>query len=718
MTMGGATVRLFTLLPLFHPRRPSSLLFLRSLVSHKSSLFLFPLLSLPPSPFLSPPKCSHQLHTQIPSLNSISGFDSHHPWPEFTDFVHWVSRLGYSNAPLDVHQFVDVQLLPQNFLQDANACLAFARDHPALLWSLPREDIEVVVENGSPFLFINASAAAARMKSFLGGGTNDVLASDEPSTADLVEFLLSYAHTTIKFPENMQIHSRVESSVRKLFNELANSNGSSVDSVATAQFSERYRCSFMNFAKNSECLQCDELRPKKFVSGEWECPQCNFLNFGRNVVCLRCDCKKSGVNSFLSPTSVSGLGADISVKGYSDDIIPGSGDEQQWFTKIAQLELSSELRSSLADEDFPETMKAEDNRYSASKGNLGIVNNYGPNGFETASAENSINVKISQSLDELVGEKSSPSATSTFVYSQYGKHSEPKSGLDTYAPVEQQMLNEKSSRQRGNKDYKREKDEKSEQWFKKVGERQAVNKDLPSAISDDDFPEIMPIHKAENRFVVSKKKDRSLTSPMYKRRVVMEQAGSNYYVPFVPFPPGYFANEKSREGSESIHANEQTGPMSSDAGGAGERKEGKYSDPVFEASNNVNQNPKYFESQFRSPDDDSKSQSLSENASVGHSWRERSLEGSAVKEPDLLDMSEEAKAERWFRRVAQIKDISELSQIPDEDFPSIMPMRKGVNRFVVSKRKSPLERRLTSSQYPRNLPVVNSDSVREETDSD
>lgn len=32
----------------------------------------------------------------------------------------------------------------------------------------------MVVENGSPFLFINASAAAARMKSFLGGGTNDV----------------------------------------------------------------------------------------------------------------------------------------------------------------------------------------------------------------------------------------------------------------------------------------------------------------------------------------------------------------------------------------------------------------------------------------------------------------------------------------------------------------------------------------------------------------
>lgn len=98
-------------------------------------------------------------------------------------------------------------------------------------------------------------------------------------------------------------------------------------------------------------------------------------------------------------------------------------------------------------------------------------------------------------------------------------------------------------------------------------------------------------------------------------------------------------------------------------------------------------------------------------------WSGKSLEGSAVKETDPLDMSEEAKAERWFRRVAQIKDSSELSQIPDEDFPSIMPMRKGVNRFVVSKRKTPLERRLTSPQYRRNLPVVSSDPVKKEDDS-
>jgi hypothetical protein len=40
-----------------------------------------------------------------------------------------------------------------------------------------------------------------------------------------------------------------------------------------------------------------------------------------------------------------------------------------------------------------------------------------------------------------------------------------------------------------------------------------------------------------------------------------------------------------------------------------------------------------------------------------------------------------------------------------------------VNRFVVSKRKTPLERRLTSTQYRKNLPIVSSDPVKENDSS-
>ena len=56
----------------------------------------------------------------------------------------------------------------------------------------------------------------------------------------------------------------------------------------------------------------------------------------------------------------------------------------------------------------------------------------------------------------------------------------------------------------------KEQSEKSERWFKKVAELHDVA-DLSSAISD----EIMPMRKGESRFVVSKKKDRSLTFPPY-----------------------------------------------------------------------------------------------------------------------------------------------------------------------------------------------------------
>lgn len=88
--------------------------------------------------------------------------------------------------------------------------------------------------------------------------------SDEPSTADLMEFLLSYAHMAIGYSEDMQILSRVESSVRKLFSELANSKGTSTESVATVQkkISDSYAQAPRSFGKNVE---------KK--KGDWTCPR-------------------------------------------------------------------------------------------------------------------------------------------------------------------------------------------------------------------------------------------------------------------------------------------------------------------------------------------------------------------------------------------------------------------------------------------------------------
>ncbi|KAL9248105.1 hypothetical protein vseg_021464 [Gypsophila vaccaria] len=53
------------------------------------------------------------------------------------------------------------------------------------------------------------------------------------------------------------------------------------------------KCNFMNFAKNSVCLQCDAKRPKRqLLPGEWECPQCDFLNYRRNMTCFNCEHKR------------------------------------------------------------------------------------------------------------------------------------------------------------------------------------------------------------------------------------------------------------------------------------------------------------------------------------------------------------------------------------------------------------------------------------------
>lgn len=269
-------------------------------------------------------------------------------------------------------------------------------------------------------------------------------------------------------------------------------------------------------------------------------------------------------------------------------------------------------------------------------------------------------------------------------------------------------------------------EDKSERWFKKVAELHDVT-DLTTAISDDDFPEIMPMRKGENRFVVSKKKDRSLTSPTYKRQQAMEQESSSGFVPFVPFPPDYFAKKDVNQQSKTSNSNQVSHEVSSKASNDTNLVQEKISPSSHmslqnssTATNNMNlvqetQNTQINKSATR-PETSNGDQVTPENQKVRNTWEGSSLEGSAVKETDPLDMSEEAKAERWFKRVAQIKDISELTQIPDEDFPSIMPMRKGVNRFVVSKRKTPLERRLTSPQYRKDVRTVSSEPTKKEGD--
>ena len=556
------------------------------------------------------------------------------------------------------------------------------------------------------------------------------------------------------------------------------------------------------------------------------------------MTCLRCDCKRPGEASFGSTNSRSGVGYGNGRFANKVDIDSRLADNEEkaerWFSKISQLDSTTDMNSAIGDEDFPEIMPLRkgvnrfvvstrktplERRLANAQNRRNLGNDGTPEGdFQSGGSNKTIDTSVSKSLDEILGRSSAVSGVdnnstttaenagsesrppfSGSASSQYGR---PKGNNSSYAPFvplpadmfanksqnpkedsekavanssgsfapeatdqlgpisgtsesnkygDYLKLSEKPVSQAESKVEDKEQAEKSERWFKKVAELHDVT-DLASAISDEDFPEIMPMRKGENRFVVSKKKDRSLTSPTYKRRLAMDQASKTNFVPFVPFPPDYFAKKDKQQPNEADSTQKvagETSPTSAIPEKLSERLDDRMHDrdhmqPTENQTNSPGSRnfssgensrdrptPSYSNPQTNTKDGwnsgysgkdnttnlNESSPGLPKNQNVRQGWTGKSLEGSAVKEPDPLDMSEEAKAERWFRRVAQIKDISELSQIPDEDFPSIMPMRKGVNRFVVSKRKTPLERRLTSPQYRRNLPVVSSEPVKKENES-
>lgn len=741
-----------------------------------------------------------------------------------------------------------IEEFSDEFLRASAACLAFSRDRSDLLGSLSRRDIGVIVENGTPFIFKRALDTARRMRAFLGISAINAFESDKAQTVDLMKYLLSYASNPTVSSERSNLYQGqlVESSVRNLLSELSRL-GCGVPAPEPSvsvqhQFPDGYgqtprplgqkiemkrgdwicpRCSFMNFARNFKCLECEEARPKRqLTGGEWECPQCDFFNYGRNLVCLRCDCKRPGEASFGTSKSSSASEYANAVHANKPDIesrlAANEEKAQRWFSKLSQLDSASDLSSAAADEDFPEIMPMRKgvNRFVVSTRKTPLERRLANSQYQRNDQTGSVSAPISQSLDEILGRTSAVSdvdkknfadgqnavtnsslSESSSASPQYGHPKSSNSSYVPFVPLPDDMFAKKPQKMECSQKAVMESIESVSRKFseqtsavsvsnesgKLVDSLQLSEKpsnqvesseqhdasDLASPTSDEDFPEIMPMRKGENRFVVSKKKDRSLTSPMYKRRMAMEQAGSTNFVPFVPFPPDYFAKKDKQQPDGAVSTAEDTGETSlgstisqnsennrpwvsdinhvqrmenqqnstrrlnleSSGENLNERKPGITSgssssgnlmnNSFNSESNNQDDWSTQFsgkESRIEKPNLTGNSTQQPENQNVRSGWTGKSLEGSAVQEPDPLDMSEEAKAQRWYRRVAQIKDISELSKIPDEDFPSIMPMRKGVNRFVVSKRKTPLERRLTSQQYRRNLPIVSSDPVKKENE--
>ncbi|CAH2072492.1 unnamed protein product [Thlaspi arvense] len=747
-------------LSLFSP--PPLFIFRGIFIGRVTNLRRFHRLASAPSSVGSPNRCSLSLLVSLPPLThtislgrlhthrvrfSAADFvpSYHHRLLEWTELLQSLSEAGYfpDSGPISDSENDFSPGFPDELLRPALACLALARDRPDLLEMLSRRDVEVVVENGKPFLFTTGPDSLKKMSLYLRSGPQGIgkiLDMDKASTVDLMRLLLSYVVDSAS-SEGSKHHNQeiMESSVRSLLSEIAkmsfrtpesNVRGSTMQNQSSfsngqplGSFQKNIemkrgdwicsRCSGMNFARNVKCFQCDEARPKRQLTGrEWECPQCDFYNYGRNVACLRCDCKRPGDFSLSSANS-----------GYSKDpelerrLIENEEKAQRWFSKVAQG--GSDANSVDTDEDFPEIMPLRKgvNRFVVSTRKTplerrlanaeGSVATDGMKGSE----DKAMGTKTNRSLNEILGSPSSLASRSddNNVSSRRFQSSHVvNSDFVPFVPLPSDMFAKKPDKEEtqisvttnnqmdgvsddnrnvyqedkssasliGKETDEPAKDEKesegkSARWFKRITELHNVS-DLESVTQEENSPEKMPMRKGENRFVVSRKKDRSLTSPADKRRMSIEAKDADF-VPFVPFPPDYFAKHKQPEETTDTTIPSPATENTSQVGVVEEPRE---------PSSNKNPEP----------------------MAAKKIRNGKSLEGSLVTEPDLLDMSEEAKAERWFKRVAEIQNISELSQIPDEDFPSIMPMRKGVNRFVVSKRKTPLERRLASQRQQRNPP--------------
>ncbi|XP_062224521.1 zinc finger protein VAR3, chloroplastic-like [Phragmites australis] len=869
------------------------------------------------------------------------------PFPEWSRFVDRLAAAGYASralCPSDELALASGCGLSDGAEAAVFSCLAFARDRPDLLRSLPRKDVEVLVANAAPALFKDGEASAQRLLRYLAGEESDDIVSERAETVDIVRYMLSYIYSSSD--SNSEDKELTDSAVRNILAELVSFSGLSqsssfVESTPRQTSSSQHerisrppgqtiemkrgdwictRCSFMNFARNVRCLECNEHRPKKMLTGgEWECPQCEFYNYGRNMECLRCTCKRPATIPPNPASAGAGLGGvarllnvtDVGKSEIERKLAENDEKAERWLSKVSQLDDSADLSSLAEDEDFPEIMPMRKgvNKFVVSTrktslerrlANAQYISNNSP---QAASSDS----KISQTLDRILGRSTSTAAPNNQSGAEAAKTEAPKKSMDhrggtdpvPFVPLSADIFSKPhSSNGQTNENGQIQTEANSsttnspmplpkrrdgnelldtaEKWSNKVSDLGNV-KDLPSAISDENFPEIMPMRKGENRFVISKKKDRSLTSPQYKRRSVVEQADDSNLVPFVPFPPGYFAKKDKptestpdagivSEGSPGAEKHPETNASSGKPGNSSNTSQMVGSQPKCNMENenwnrnysqqnsssggyayddrnscqhqpqshevpsrssstsntgtwntdysqgtlnesrggstynvtNYSRQPPYTSGHNNSDNSWSSGNSNSKNAwssnsnhnnnnawnsnntynnnstlkgnsrynnntwsndsnnnndawssyssnnqsgsfadnssassssgtmnsdqtvrnssfggSSNRGYTGKGLEGSAVKDPDPLDMSEEAKAERWFRRAAQIKDISELANIPDEDFPEIMPMRKGVNRFVVSKRKTPLERRLTSPQYRRNLPIISSEPEKD-----
>ncbi|CAH8360808.1 unnamed protein product [Eruca vesicaria subsp. sativa] len=231
----------------------------------------------------------------------------------------------------------------QDFRAVQNACVNFGKDRFDILRSLSRNDIQILVGHGCPATDRKVVFSGKLLRKRVHLDEGDVCSScslrnscekaflltnkeDEARTLDLMKILFTYGFDPLSDTvanKSLLKKKSVKTVVRKLLHEVVKLGRVPIDPNLTPPVIKKAplkvkqpppppkrrvgrddvemkkgdwlcpKCDFMNFAKNTICLQCDAKRPKRqLLPGEWECPECNFLNYRRNMACFHCDCKR------------------------------------------------------------------------------------------------------------------------------------------------------------------------------------------------------------------------------------------------------------------------------------------------------------------------------------------------------------------------------------------------------------------------------------------
>ncbi|CAL9068916.1 uncharacterized protein LOC135626320 [Musa acuminata AAA Group] len=280
-----------------------------------------------------------------------------HPWPEWIELMERLAQQNYfdfrrtdeervaENLSIDLSRIKEE--MGFDFSRDwttvRNACMNLGRDRFDILRSLSRKDLQVLVGHGCPSMDPKVVFSAKLLRKLVHLDEGDVCSScslrnscgrgyiltrkeDEARTLDVMRVLLTFGFDHVKETvENkplMKMKS-VKTVVRKLLHEIVKLSAIPIDPNLPPPIIQKPppkvkqpppppkkrvgrgdvemkkgdwlcpKCDFMNFAKNTVCLQCDAKRPKRqLLPGEWECPQCNFLNYRRNLACFHCDHKR------------------------------------------------------------------------------------------------------------------------------------------------------------------------------------------------------------------------------------------------------------------------------------------------------------------------------------------------------------------------------------------------------------------------------------------